>query len=103
MEPIDLPIIAAKDIPRKGFFPGLVEKLERLVFGDNISAPPATVTEVPAPVSAAPAAPAAPVVTPATATAVVHPEDAVSAPSPIVPVAPAAPAPSAAPATTPAE
>lgn len=90
MQPIDLPIIAAKDIPRKGFFPGLVEKLERLVFGDNISAPPVTVTEVPAPVSAAPAPPAAPTVTPATATPV-HPEDAVSAPSPIVPVAPAAP------------
>lgn len=36
MQPIELPITAAKDIPRKGFFPGMLEKLERVIFGDKV-------------------------------------------------------------------
>lgn len=73
MQPIELPIHAAKDIPRLGFFPSLVEKLERIVFGEKLPAqPPAAVT---APTqTSAPAVPARPVVAP---------EDAVTAPSPI--------------------
>ncbi len=35
MNPIELPIVAAKDIPRLGFFPSVVEKARRIVFGDN--------------------------------------------------------------------
>lgn len=35
MKPLELPVKAAKDIPRKGFFPALVEKAERVVFGDG--------------------------------------------------------------------
>ena len=99
MQPVELPIIAAKDIPRKGFFPALLEKAERLVFGDNIRAvtetAPVTTQTAPTPAPAAAPAPAT------TAAPAVAPEDAVIAPSPIVPVTPeAAPAPSAAPATT---
>jgi D-alanyl-D-alanine carboxypeptidase (penicillin-binding protein 5/6) len=36
MEAIELPVVAAKDIPRKGFFPALAEKAERMIFGDKI-------------------------------------------------------------------
>lgn len=36
MKPIELPIVTAKEVPRLGFFPALLEKLERLVFGDKI-------------------------------------------------------------------
>lgn len=35
MKPIELPIVAAKDIPRLGFFPSVAEKARRIVFGDN--------------------------------------------------------------------
>lgn len=73
MQPIELPIHAAKDIPRLGFFPSLVEKLERIVFGENIPAQPPAAASVPAQTSA-PAIPARPTVAP---------EDAISAPSPI--------------------
>ena len=38
MEPMELPIVAAKDIPRLGFFPALLEKTERLIFGDRVTA-----------------------------------------------------------------
>ena len=38
MEPVELPIKAAKDIPRKGFFPALLEKAERMLFGDDTGA-----------------------------------------------------------------
>lgn len=38
MKTIELPIKAAKDIPRKGFFPALLEKAERLIFGESIPA-----------------------------------------------------------------
>lgn len=37
MPSIELPIVAAKDIPRLGFFPSMVEKLQRLVFGERSS------------------------------------------------------------------
>lgn len=73
MQPIELPIHAAKDIPRLGFFPSLVEKLERIVFGENIKAQTPSSASTPAQASA-PAIPARPVVAP---------EDAVTAPSPI--------------------
>lgn len=36
MKPVELPILAAKDIPRIGFFPSLVEKAERIIFGDKV-------------------------------------------------------------------
>lgn len=36
MKPIELPMVAAKDIPRLGFFPAMLEKFERLVFGDKV-------------------------------------------------------------------
>ena len=36
MKPVELPAYAAKDIPRLGFFPSMLEKLERVVFGDRI-------------------------------------------------------------------
>ncbi len=67
-QPVELPIVAAKDIPRLGFFPGLAEKLRRLVMGDSTFVPPVTqiqtpVAEQPAP-TAAPAAVPAPVETP---------------------------------------
>jgi serine-type D-Ala-D-Ala carboxypeptidase (penicillin-binding protein 5/6) len=35
---IELPITAAKDVPRLGFFPALVEKARRLVMGDLAAA-----------------------------------------------------------------
>ncbi|PZQ43241.1 MAG: hypothetical protein DI551_12480, partial [Micavibrio aeruginosavorus] len=44
MQPVELPIVAAKDIPKLGFFPALMEKTERLLFGYRL--PPA---ENPAP------------------------------------------------------
>jgi D-alanyl-D-alanine carboxypeptidase (penicillin-binding protein 5/6) len=34
MKPIELPIVTGKDIPRLGFFPAIMEKARRLVFGD---------------------------------------------------------------------
>lgn len=77
MQPIELPIFAVKDILRLGFFPSLVEKLERMVFGENIPAQqPSQASQAPVPM----AAPA--------------PEDAVTAPSPIRPM-PEIPAPAA--------
>lgn len=36
MPPVELPVLAAKDIPRKDFFPAMLEKLERVIFGDKI-------------------------------------------------------------------
>lgn len=36
MPPVELPVLAAKDVPRKNFFPALLEKLERVIFGDKI-------------------------------------------------------------------
>jgi D-alanyl-D-alanine carboxypeptidase (penicillin-binding protein 5/6) len=36
MKPIEIPAYAAKDIPRLGFFPSMLEKLERLVFGERV-------------------------------------------------------------------
>lgn len=39
MEPVELPIVTAEDIPRLGFFPSLLEKVERMVFGDHVSVP----------------------------------------------------------------
>ncbi len=102
MQPQELPIYAAKEIPRLGFFPGLVEKLERLVFGESIPAQPvsapvapaaATATTVPAPLARP--QPTTPV---ETAPAGVAPEDAITAPAPIMPVTP-----EAAPTTTPAQ
>lgn len=106
MQPIDLPIIAAKDIPAKGFFPALMEKAERLVFGESFATPtPVTLVApepapaaaipapIPAPVVAAPAATPVPLAPAPTApAAAVAPEDAVTAPTPIVPVAPETPA-----------
>ncbi len=38
MKTIELPILAAKDIPRLGFFPAIAEKARRLVFGDIMPA-----------------------------------------------------------------
>ncbi len=35
MNTIELPLIAGKDIPRKGFFPALLEKAERVIFGET--------------------------------------------------------------------
>ncbi len=35
MEPMELPIFTDADVPRLGFFPALVEKTERLLFGDH--------------------------------------------------------------------
>lgn len=35
MKEIELPILAGKDIARLGFFPGLVEKAKRVIFGDQ--------------------------------------------------------------------
>jgi D-alanyl-D-alanine carboxypeptidase (penicillin-binding protein 5/6) len=77
MQPMELPILAAKDIPKKGFFPGLVEKIERLIFGESVpkqyDAPvnvaPASSSEV-APATPAQVAPTpAPASVPAPATA----------------------------------
>lgn len=36
MPPVELPVLAANDVPRKTFFPALLEKLERVIFGDKI-------------------------------------------------------------------
>lgn len=96
MQPIELPIIAAKDIPAKGFFPALVEKLERIVFDDRIhvssssSTVEAALTPVSAPVSTPAPLPTLPAHPAQTSTNAVRPEDAVTAPTPIVPVAPEA-------------
>lgn len=35
MNTIELPLIAGKDVPRKGFFPALLEKAERVIFGET--------------------------------------------------------------------
>lgn len=35
MREIELPILAGKDVVRLGFFPGLVEKAKRVIFGDH--------------------------------------------------------------------
>lgn len=35
MAPVELPLVAAKDVPRLGFFPSIVEKAKRLVVGDH--------------------------------------------------------------------
>lgn len=37
MPSIELPIVAAKDVPKLGFFPSMVEKLQRLIFGERSS------------------------------------------------------------------
>ena len=37
MKPVELPIVTGKDVPRLGFFPGIVEKARRLVFGDVVA------------------------------------------------------------------
>lgn len=75
MTPIDLPIYAAKDIPRLGFFPALVEKLERLVFGESLPSSPAGSSSGKAAAAATTSAPAA-----------IAPEDAIVLPSPIRPL-----------------
>ena len=49
MQPVELPITAAKDVPRLGFFPGLIEKAERIIFGDEV---PKATTAAPAPAAA---------------------------------------------------
>lgn len=63
MPPIDMPILAAKAVARKTFFPGMLEKLERVIFGDKI---PAQYMDgvAPAPVAIAPPVPATPVIAP---------------------------------------
>lgn len=48
--PIELPITAAKSIPRLGFFPSMLEKAHRIVFGDRATVSAAT--PAPEPVSA---------------------------------------------------
>ncbi len=35
MQPIETPLITANEVPRLGFFPSLVEKAKRFVFGDH--------------------------------------------------------------------
>lgn len=116
METVELPVVTTKDIPRKGFFPALMEKAERLVFGDRpytpeAASPVTTQTEpvVVVPDTAAPAPMGMPApapaktttVEPAPAASATHPEDAITAPQPITPVVPDASAPpAAAPATT---
>jgi len=95
MQPLELPMVTAKEIPRLGLFPAMLEKAERLIFGDRISAPrPVT----PQPAAAAPPAIPAPIAIPTpapapvvSAPAVVAPEDAVTQPTPIVPVTPTTP------------
>lgn len=48
MTPIELPVVAAKDIAKLGFFPSMVEKLQRLVFGERSAAlPSSSVTAAP--------------------------------------------------------
>ncbi len=44
MQPIELPVKTAKDIPALGFFPALMEKASRLIFGENITPAPAAAT-----------------------------------------------------------
>lgn len=100
MQPIELPIVTAKDIPRLGFFPALMKKAERLIFGDKTPVGSAPVAVEPAP-SPAPVATTAPVAAPAPA-----PEAPVAQPPSAInqaaPVAPPAAAPLAAPTPTPA-
>lgn len=47
-QPVEVPVLAAKSIPRLGFFPATLEKARRLVMGDTVSAAsqpaPATTT-----------------------------------------------------------
>lgn len=44
MQPIELTIKTGKDIPKLGFFPAMAEKLNRLVFGERVSAPAESAT-----------------------------------------------------------
>jgi D-alanyl-D-alanine carboxypeptidase (penicillin-binding protein 5/6) len=39
MEPMEVPLVAANDVPRLGFFPSLLEKARRMAFGDSTSIP----------------------------------------------------------------
>ncbi len=88
MDPMELPIVAAKDIPRKGFFPALLEKTERLVFGDRVSpssvSTPVTPVAEPAPVVVpAPVDTPAPVPAPVSAPAPQTTTDTLPGPAPV--------------------
>jgi len=87
MQPIEMPIVAAQDVPRLGFFPALVEKAERLIFGDRVPAATPVSASVPVAPTPAPAQQITP--TPVTPAPAVAPEDAITGPSPITPITPA--------------